>query len=224
MRFEEAPRKKRVVVIDGEVIGAPSSSGFGAFNAMSAGERVFLAGKMNATVAAIRSAFKIAHVKVAATPNALVGGVLAVLTLGLSTLGIQSAPTETKKGVDDGLLTLERMFESQVVAAMPRVYNGELTADRWFSMAQLYVTGIKSILDELRDSGTGASLQAVFDGMFGDTKAFLAKFKAGVENTFDYMPVIVGGAALLATYLVVTRFLPQQKTLSGYHRRRRRLR
>lgn len=208
----------RPVIVDGEVRRSQFSA---APEPLSSAELIFLQTKMNATVAAIRAAFKVAHAKVAVTPNALIGSVVAILTLGLSTLGLQSAPTETKTAVDNGLLTLERSFEQQVVGGMPRVYSGELSADRWFSMTQIYVTGIKSVLDGLQEDGTSASLSAVFNGMFSDTKEFLTRFKAGVENTFDYMPLIVGGAALLGTYLIVTRFLPQRRQLSGYRRRRR---
>lgn len=212
-------RPMRPIVIDGEVV----RDNFGDVSAPAGGELVFLQTKMNATVAAIRSAFSIAQARVATTPNSLVGGLLAVATMGLSLIGIQSAPTQTKESVASALRTLERTFEERVVAAMPRVYSGELSAERWFNMASPFVTGIRSILDELHESGTSASLFAVFDGMAKDTAEFLARFKAGVEKTFDFMPLIIGGAALLGTYLVVTRLLPQRR-LSGYRRRRRVLR
>jgi hypothetical protein len=205
----------RYRVVDAEGFGAVGDAA-----PLSDAEKVFLKTKMEATVAAMRSAFKVAQAKVVATPNSLIGGVLAVLTLGLSTIGIQSAPTATKEAVASGLRVLENMFETKIVAAMPRVYSGELSADRWFNMVQPYVEGIKSILNGLHEDGTSASVGAVVDGMFKDTNEFLARFKRGVENTFDFMPLIVGGAALLGTYLVVTRLVPKRQ-LSGYRRKRR---
>ena len=212
-----------VVVIEGEVVRSPS---YGTFSAtpLNAGERVYLQTKMEATVAAIRGAFKVAHGKVAVTPNALMGATMAILTAGLSTLGIHSAPEATKTAVDNALTSLQGAFEQNVVGAMPRVYSGDLDPERWFNMTKGYIDSIRSILDELGSSGTGASLMAVFDGMFGDTKEFLRRFKQGVEATFDFMPFIIGGAALLGTYLVVTRFLPQRRALSGYRSKRRKLR
>jgi hypothetical protein len=221
MRHEQLTRK-RIVVIEGEVIGS-KPSGFGSYSALPDAQQVFLRGKMEATVVAIRGAFKVAHAKVAITPNALIGSIMAALTFGLSSLGIQSAPTETKQNVDNALLTLERSFEQQAVGAMAAVYAGTLDPERWFAKTQIYVDGIKSILDGLREDGTAASLGAVFDASWSDTKEFLARFKAGVERTFDFMPLIIGGAALLGTYLVVTRLLPQRR-LSGYTRRHRKLR
>ncbi|MFZ2152118.1 MAG: hypothetical protein WAV09_03360 [Minisyncoccia bacterium] len=218
------PRKRRVVVVDGEVVGS-AQSGFGAAPApvMTDAERVFLKGKMEATVAAIRTGFKVARAKVALTPNSLIGSIMAVLTLGLSTIGIQSAPAETKVAVNNALLTLERSFEQQVVGGMQKVYDGTLDPNRWFAMTKLFVDGIRNILNGLEEDGTASNISATFEGMASDTADFLARFKKGVEATFDFMPFIVGGAALLGTYLVVTRLLPQRR-LSGYHSRRRKLR
>lgn len=219
---DAAPPRKRVVIVEGEVIGS-SSSGFGAFSAMPDAQRVYLQGKMEATVAAIRTAFSVAQARVAVTPNAIVGTLLSVLTLGLSQLGIKASTTETKQNVSNALTALKGSFEQVVVGAMPRVYAGELDPARWFNMTNGYVETIGSMLDELGESGMAASLSASFAGFSKDIADFLLRFKAGVEKTFDFMPLIIGGAALLGTYLVVTRLLPQRR-LSGYTRRHRKLR
>lgn len=216
-------RVQRVEVVDGEVVYSPSF-GDAPPAPLTEGEKVYLKGKMDATVAAIRAAFVAAQARVAVTPNAAIGGVVAVLTGGLSLLipGF-SAPTATKDSVSNTLTALRKTFESTIVDAIPRVLNGEMPAQTWFNKTKGYVDSIVSILDELRVSGITASLKATFDGMVNDTAEFLVRFKKGVEKTFDFMPVIVGGAALLAVYLIVTKAfsLVPGKRFSGYPHRRK---
>jgi len=211
-------RPPRDVVVEGEVIGSPS--GFGSFTAMPDAQRVFLQAKMEATVAAIRAAFLTAQGRIQASN--LADALLPALSAALSTFGIGSTSI-SREAVLNSLIALRGAFEQNVVGAMPRVYAGQLDPERWFNMTKGYVDTIASMLGDL-NSSAGSSLMAAFSGTWADVKEFLARFKAGVEKTFDYMPYIIGGAALLGTYLVVTRFLPQQRAVSGYRRKRRKLR
>ncbi len=207
------PRTQRVVEVEGEVVGTRP---FGGFNEMPDAQKVYLRGKMEATVAAIRGAFLMAKGQI--TSGSLLASVLPGLAAALSAVGFGTSIS--REAVLNSLIALQGAFEQNVVGAMPRVYAGELEPDRWFNMTKGYVDTIASMLGDLNSSG-GESLLAFFNGTWDDIKAFLAKFKRGVENTFDYMPLIVGGAALLGTYLVVTRFLPPKNQLSGYRRRSR---
>lgn len=213
-------RPPRSVVIEGEVVSSPS---YGAFSAtpLDTGERVFIQAKMEATVAAVRAAFAAARAR--AGSGQVLNALFPAVSTMLSMVGIGSTEI-TSTNVLNALTTLQGSFEQLCVDTMGEVYSGNLDANRWFNATGTYVDGIKSILDELHESGAAASLSAVFNGMWNDTKDFLSHFKAGVQATFDYMPLIVGAAALLGTYIVVTRILPQRKALSGYRPKRRKLR
>ncbi len=215
----EFHRPPRSVVVEGEVVGSPKT-GFGAYSAMPDAEQVYLRGKMEATVTAIRTAFTVAKSRIGASD--LLSSVLPALSTALSAIGIGSTQI-SREAVLNSLIALQGAFEQNVVGSMPQVYAGTLDPDRWFNMTKGYVDTIASMLTDLNTSA-GSSLLSAFNGTWDDVKDFLAKFKAGVEKSFDYMPLILGGAALLGTYLVVTRFLPQQRAVSGYRRGRRRLR
>ena len=230
---EQRTQPRRVQVVEGEVIGGARDSRGGRFGAfagvpLSQGDQLFLQGKMEATVGSIRAAFTVAQAKIAA--GAVVASLFPAVGLALSVLGIGGSTGSTnitRENVSNALKSLQGAFEQNVIGSMPRVYAGELTADKWFDMVRPYIDGIKGILDELDASGTAASMKAVFDGMWGDTQKFLVRFKEGVERTFDFMPFIVGGAALLGVYLVVTRLVPQSSprpALSGYRKKSRKLR
>jgi hypothetical protein len=214
-------------VIEGEVVSRKPLSGYGAAPTLSDAERVILQQKMNATVLALRSGFKLARAKVNTTPNAVVGAFLAALTGGLSLIGIQSAPTEVKKNVGAALNTLERSFESIVPPAVGRVMAGELEPDRWFRMAEPYVDGIKGILDTLGESGTANLMAATLADVGKDIAAMTSQAREAVKRTLDFMPLIltVIGAVAVVTLIKefsapVKAFLPQPKRLAGYGRRR----
>ncbi len=212
-------RPPRDVIVEGEVVSSPSF-GYTAFGALPDAQQVYLRGKMEATVAAIRAAFSTARARIGA--STLLDSVLPALSAALTAIGLGSTSI-SREAVLNSLIALQGAFEQNVVGAMPRVYSGELDPDRWFAMTKGYVDTIASMLGDL-NSSAGQSTLSFFNGTWDDVKSFLAKFKAGVEKTADAMPLIIAGAALLGTYLVVTRFLPQQRAISGYRRKRRKLR
>jgi hypothetical protein len=225
----------RYTVVDGQVVNAQrvqertrgdaSRVYLGGFDGapMNGADRAFISAKMNATVTAMRAAFKVARGKVSVTPSTALTMLLPVVSQ-LAMLGlIPSAPGETKTAVTNALTALENAYETQVVAGMERVYDGTTAPDRWFEMNRIFVDGIRSILDELKENSTAASVGAFWRDMMNDTSAFLKKFKAGVENTLDYMPIIVGVVGLFAAYTLITQLTaplrmiaPERKRLNGY--------
>jgi hypothetical protein len=201
-------------VIEGDVVYSPSFGGTVA--PLSEAEKSYLKTKMDDVVFAIRGAFATAQKKADFAPQSTIVKLAAMLTGFL-------APSATRAAVSNTLTALRKTFESTIVDAIPRVMNGEMPAETWFKKTDGYIESVGGILNELKESGIAASLRATFEGMLKDTESFLQRFKKGVENTFDFMPLIVGGAALLAVYLIISRILPQgsaPKQLSGYRRRR----
>lgn len=208
----EKPRTHTVNVVDGDV-------GFGEVRTFTDVELAFLNAKMTVTVQAIRAAITAAKAKVNLTPNSLLGPIVALLTGPFALLLPNSAPTEVKNNVLAGLRGLEGRLDTLLVPKIQDVLAGTLAPEKWFNMAQTYVDGTKSILDTLDEDNTLSVLSTAWNGIQNDMAGFLAKFKAGVERTFDYMPLIVGGAAIVGVIMLIDRLAP--KPLSGYNRRRR---
>jgi hypothetical protein len=208
----EKPRTRTVNVVDGDV-------GFGEVRTLTDAESAFLNAKMTVTVQAIRTAITAAKAKVNLTPNSLLGPIVALLTGPFALLLPNSAPTEVKNNVLAGLRGLEGRLDTLLVPKIQDVLAGTLAPEKWFNMAQTYVDGTKSILDTLDEDNTLSVLSTAWNGIQNDMAGFLAKFKAGVERTFDFMPFIVGGAAIVGVIMLIDRLAP--KPLSGYNRRRR---
>lgn len=216
--------------VDGVVTARRQLGGFGtvveppAPRQLNDAERLFLQQKMNATVLAVRAAFRVAEAKVAVTPNSLVGSLLSVVTGGLSSIGITSAPTAVKTNVSNGLIALRNAFEQRIPPAMSSVLSGELEPDRWFAMVKPFVTGIKEILDVMGEYGTAKLMWQTVTGIGEDLAELTRKLKAGLQRTIDYMPVIVAVLGAVAVYALVqqltapVRLLSPSKRLSGYKR------
>lgn len=218
--------------VDGVVTARRQLGGYGtvveppAPRQLSDAERLFLQQKMNATVLAVRAAFRIAQAKVATTPNTAVGALLGVLTGGMTAIGLTSVPSDVKTSVGNSLTTLQGAFEQRIPPAMARVLSGELDPDRWFAMVKPFVTGIKEVLDVMGEYGSAKLVWQTVQDIGADVAELSRKFKAGVEKTFDYMPVIVAVIGAVAVYALVQqlttpmRLLAAPKRLSGYKRLR----
>jgi hypothetical protein len=198
---------------------------------LTAAQRAMLVLKMQAVAHAIQNGFWAAQGRLkvlAVTSNVpvaqayeIVRGFLKAVTG--AALPVGAAPAEVIKNVSNALITLERGFQSRVIPAIESVKAGTLHPDRWFAMATPYVTGIRSILDEIDESSVSALVGKSVDEAIADAKKIGVKIPGALDKTLDALPFIVGAAVLLFVYQLTApiraaaALVPRR--LSGYNRR-----